>query len=86
MSLYIEVEFKSRLCHYCDTGWPPFEEYMTCPLCREPTEGSKLRDPLPVEEAERRANHAAFGWYCFEHELPGFYEPPCPPVPPKDGP
>lgn len=56
----------SRRCSICSINWPPLPEYDTCPQCGEPTSPMRHAEPIPNDEAERLAAHAAFEEYLEE--------------------
>jgi hypothetical protein len=68
MSITIQ-KAKSLECRYCERRWPVDEAYLTCPACREPTEGSAYHQPsVGPNEAIVLARHYAFGWWLWDND------------------
>lgn len=58
----------SRFCARCSTPWPARVKFHTCPECGTETYGLLGREPIPMPEAERRTNEAAFERHYAAHE------------------
>ena len=60
-----------RTARYCPrdaTYWPALVSYKTCPECGTETYGVIGHEPIPRQEAEARANRAAFERHYAAHE------------------
>lgn len=53
----------------CET-WPDETEYLSCPICREPTKRYRGVDPMPGKEAKSAKNHGDFEHYYTTIHMP----------------
>lgn len=56
---------RSLRCSICALDWPPYEGFLECPSCGEPTTPFSHMIPMSVEEAQRLKLH---------YEFEAFYE------------